>query len=75
MMGSTLPFARSEAERARNGDPRASVAERYGSREAYLDAVRAAARRLVGERFMLEEDVEASVARATRLWAFCESAR
>ena len=75
MMGSTLPFARSEAERARNGDPRASVAERYGSREAYLDAVRAAARRLVGERFMLEEDVEASVARATRLWAFCESVR
>jgi hypothetical protein len=32
MMGSTLPFARTEAERQRRGDPRASIAERYASR-------------------------------------------
>ncbi len=72
MMGSTLPFARTRAERERNGDPRPSVEERYTSRGAYLTAVRAAARRLVAERWMLDEDVEPSVERAGRLWDLLE---
>jgi len=32
-LGSFIPFARTEAEREKSGDPRPSVAERYGSRE------------------------------------------
>ncbi|HSE92696.1 MAG TPA: alpha/beta hydrolase domain-containing protein [Methylomirabilota bacterium] len=68
MMGSTLPFAPTRAERARNGDPRASVEERYASRDAYLAAVRAAARQLVAARWMLDEDVEPAVERAGRMW-------
>jgi Alpha/beta hydrolase domain len=68
MMGATVPFARTRAERERRGDPRPSVEERYFSREAYLEAVREAARRLVAERWMLEEDVDDSVARAGQMW-------
>jgi Alpha/beta hydrolase domain len=68
MMGATLPFARTLAERVRSGDPRASVEERYPSPDAYLAAVQAAARRLVAERWMLEEDVEDAVTRAGRMW-------
>ena len=66
--GGTLPFARTRAEREAAGDPRPSIAERYGSREEYLGRVRAAAVRLCAERYMLEEDVELSVARAARMW-------
>jgi hypothetical protein len=66
--GGTMPFARTRAERDASGDPRRSIAERYASRDEYLARVREAAVRLCGERYMLEEDVELSVARAARLW-------
>jgi hypothetical protein len=66
--GATLPFARTRAERERAGDPRPSIAERYASREDYLARVRAAALALVKERYLLEEDVETSVAFAARMW-------
>ena len=66
--GATLPFARTRAARAAAGDPRPSIEERYASREDYLARVRRAAEALVGERWLLEEDVELSVARAARMW-------
>jgi hypothetical protein len=68
--GATLPFARTRAERAKSGDPRPSIEERWPSREAYLDAVRAAALALVAERHLLEEDVELSVTLAARTWTW-----
>ncbi len=72
MMGATLPCPRTAEERARRGDPRAAIAERYSSRAAYLDRVRAAAAALVAARWMLAEDVDAVVARAGRLWDLLE---
>lgn len=68
MMGSTLPFPRSREERTRAGDPRPSIEERYASREAYLERVRAAAGELVAARWLLPEDVEPALERAGRLW-------
>jgi len=68
MMGSTVPFARTAAERARTGDPRPAVEERYASREDYLARVRRAAEGMVAERHLLAEDVDAVVARAAALW-------
>jgi hypothetical protein len=68
MMGSTLPFARTRTERERTGDPRLAIDERYASRAAYGEAVRRAAVDLVRDRFMLDEDVDATVERAGRLW-------
>ena len=72
MMGSTLPFARTRAERERRGDPRPSIEERYASREAYLAAARGAAESLVALRHALAEDVDAMVARAGELWDLIE---
>jgi hypothetical protein len=66
--GATLPFARTRQEREQSDDPRPAIAERYDSREAYLDAVRGAALALVAERYLLEEDVELSVTLAARTW-------
>ena len=51
-----------------DADPRPAVAERYGSRDDYLRRVRAAARVLVEDGYLLEEDVETSLAFAARMW-------
>jgi len=66
--GSTLPFAKTRRERETSGDPRPSIDERYRSREEYLARVRSAAGGLVGERYLLEDDVEVCLAAAGRLW-------
>ena len=66
--GATLPFARTRDERARSGDLRPSIEERYPSRAAYLERVRAAARALVAARHLLEDDVDLSVTFAARMW-------
>jgi hypothetical protein len=66
--GATLPFARTAREREASGDPRPSIAERYGARDAYLALVRDAARVLVKDGYLLEEDVETSAAFAARMW-------
>ena len=66
--GATLPFARTRAERAAAGDPRPSLEERYPSKEDFLARVRAAAVALVRAGYLLEDDIELSVAAAARLW-------
>ncbi|MCS6952168.1 MAG: alpha/beta hydrolase domain-containing protein [Bryobacterales bacterium] len=70
MAGSFLPFARTKAERLKNGDPRPSVEERYPNREAYLERVAAAARQLASDGLLLEQDVNAVVRRAAEVWDF-----
>jgi len=54
--GTFIPFARTRADRERTGDPRLSLEERYGTREAYVAKVRAAADALVAARLLLAED-------------------
>ncbi len=66
--GATLPFARTRREREASADPRPSIGERYASRDVYLERVRRAALDLVGERYLLDEDVELSVTLAARMW-------
>jgi Alpha/beta hydrolase domain len=66
--GATLPFAKTRGERESTGDPRPAIEERYATREAYLARVRTAALALVTDRYMLEEDVETSLAFAARMW-------
>jgi alpha/beta hydrolase family protein len=66
--GATLPFAKTRRERESTGDPRPAIEERYASREAYLARVRTAALALVTDRYILEEDVETSLAFAARMW-------
>ena len=64
--GMWVPFARDEDER--EGDSRLSIAQRYGSREVYLDCVARAARELVEEQLMLREDVDRAVERAGKMY-------
>jgi hypothetical protein len=66
--GSFLPFARSEAERKADGDPRPSLAGRYADRADYERKVRSAARAVVSKGFLLPEDVEALVKEAGGLY-------
>jgi hypothetical protein len=60
--GSCIPFARTKAERDAAGDPRPSLEERYGSRDAYVQRVREAAAVLVAERLLLQGDADRLVA-------------
>jgi len=62
--GSYIPLPESPEERHMTGDPRRSILERYRDAAAYVEAITLAARRLVEEGLMLEEDVERAVAAA-----------
>jgi hypothetical protein len=66
--GSFVPFPRTEAERQAAGDPRPSLAARYGNRAAYEQRLRAAAAEVVGRGFLLSEEVDALVSEAGGLY-------
>jgi hypothetical protein len=63
LSGTYVPFAYHRADRV-PGDARPSIEERYGSHQGYVDAVRAAAARLVSQRFLLREDAKRLIAQA-----------
>jgi len=62
--GGMIPFAKTKAERLANGDPRLSLEERYETHAGYVEAVKAAAARAVGQGFLLQADAEALVKEA-----------
>jgi hypothetical protein len=62
--GSYIPFAETPAEREATGDPRPSILERYPDKAVYVAAIVAAARELVAQGLMLDEDVERCAAAA-----------
>ncbi len=68
MRGSYIPFPRTWAERQQLGDPRLSIEERYSGKADYLRRFEAAARHIVEERYMLEEDLNRSLAQAAAHW-------
>jgi Alpha/beta hydrolase domain len=64
LVGSTIPFPPTREAREATGDPRASIAERYASRDDYLERVKKAAEALIQARYVLAEDLEEILARA-----------
>jgi len=66
--GSFLPFPKTAAERQQSGDPRKSIAERYTSREDYMQRFGKAVDKLVTERWILEEDRAALIQRGELEW-------
>jgi hypothetical protein len=62
--GGFIPFAATKAERLAAGDPRPSLEERYGTHEAYVASVKAAAQREVALRFLLPDDADRLVKEA-----------
>ena len=69
LRGSSIPFAATREERDANGDPRLSIEERYASRGFFLEQIEAAAKELVAEGYLLEEDVAPLVAQAAEHYA------
>ena len=57
LLGSTMPFPATRAERKASGDPRPSIEERYASKEDYLRRVQRAAEALVQQGYLLAEDL------------------
>jgi hypothetical protein len=56
--GSYIPLPETPEERRATGDPRQSILERYPNAQSYVAAITAAARRLLEQGLILEEDVE-----------------
>lgn len=72
VLGATIAFPATREARAATNDPRRSIAERYASRADYEAKVRQAALDLVGQRYLLDEDVDDIVATAATLYdALC----
>ena len=72
MAGSWIPFARTKAERVHSGDPRASIEERYQSRDEYLKKFEAAAKSLAASGFLLTSDVPKLVERGAAEWDYLQ---
>jgi len=68
LLGSSIPLPKTAAERAAKHDPRKSVAERYASKQVYVDLVHGVADRLVRSGYLLPEDVQHTVERADAYW-------
>lgn len=68
LLGSYIPFARTEAERKATGDPRESIAERYGDFAGYKKRWEARRNEMIKSRYLLAEDGE-------RLKAMLEKAK
>ena len=70
LVGAWSPFTATKAQRETANDNRPSLAERYGSRDAYVDRVRAAARVAVADGFLLPADAAIIVENAATTRAF-----
>ena len=64
--GATIPFPATREARQASADPRRSIAERYASRDDYLQQVRQAAEALVQARYLLAEDVDEVLSQAAQ---------
>jgi hypothetical protein len=58
LQASTIPFAKTKAERLAKNDPRPSLEERYGNLLNYYSMAVQAANKAVAERLLLPEDAE-----------------
>jgi hypothetical protein len=73
--GSYLPLPRTRAQRQESKDARLAIEERYTSQAQYLGVVEQAARALVKQRFLREEDIAQITASAKAHWEYAASVR
>jgi hypothetical protein len=66
LVGATIPFPVTREASEAAGDPRRSIAERYTSREDYLERVKKATEALILARYLLAEDLEEILAQAAQ---------
>jgi len=70
--GQYIPFTKTKEEREKSGDPRLSVEERYKDQADYVQKISQAARSLVDERLLLQEDAERLIGEAAKAKIFAE---
>ncbi len=73
LIGSTIPFPATQAERKASGDPRPSIEERYPSKEDYLRRVKQAAEALVKQGHLLTEDLSTVTEQASQRYDLFQS--
>jgi Alpha/beta hydrolase domain len=73
LLGSTIPFPATRAERQASGDPRRSIAERYASKDDYLRQVQQAAEALVQQGYLLAEDLPTVTDQAAQRYDLLQS--
>ncbi len=67
-LGSWIPLTKTAEERKKSGDPRPSIAERYAAEEEYVGKFEQAAKKLIEQRFLLQEDLPAILERGKLEW-------
>jgi hypothetical protein len=68
LLGSTIPFPATRAERDKTKDPRRSIEERYRSQDEYLEKVQKALDDLVIKGYLVYDDGPRILQRATDEW-------
>ena len=68
LLGSSIPFPRTRAEREAGGDPRLSLEDRYRSVDDYLERVQEQIATLVQAGYMLAEDADALLADSRQVY-------
>jgi Alpha/beta hydrolase domain len=68
LRGAWVPFAKTKVEREAANDPRPSLEERYSNKATYLDQVKAAAQKLIEQRFLTDADLEPQLKQASQRW-------
>ncbi|MDB6004798.1 MAG: hypothetical protein JWR15_1785 [Prosthecobacter sp.] len=68
LRGAWVPFATTLERREAARDPRQAMGERYASREAYLSKVKEVLQKLIGQRFLSEEDLEPQLKQSGERW-------
>ena len=63
-VGGFIPFARTKAERMASGDGRLSLEERYHTHVGYVEALGAAAHKLVKDEYLRQADADAMIRQA-----------
>jgi hypothetical protein len=75
LLGSYIPFAQTKADREGSRDPRPSIAERYASKEQYMERITHATDALVKSGYLLADDEPALVKRAAEHWEYAHEAK
>jgi hypothetical protein len=70
--GQYIPFPKTKEEREKTGDPRLSIEERYKDQADYVQKISQAARSLVDERLLLQEDAERLIGESAKANIFAE---
>ena len=72
LAGGYIPFSKTVADREQTGDPRPALLERYRDFGDYRTQFAAAARKLIEQRYILEEDFDRLMAEAEKRQALFE---